>query len=41
MLFQGKYKKQILITNKKLKNAEEKALMDKYRAMGSESDEEE
>jgi len=37
----GKYKKQILITNKKLKGAVEKALMDKYRAMGSESDEEE
>ena len=36
----GKWVKQILITNKKLKDAVEKALMDKYKAMGSESDEE-
>ncbi len=37
----GKWVKQILITNKKLKSAVEKALMDKYKTMGSESDEDE
>ena len=37
----GKYKKQITITNKKLKDAVEKALMDKYKSSASESDEDE
>lgn len=37
----GKWVKQILIINKKLKEAVEKALLDKYKTAGSESDEEE
>lgn len=37
----GKWVKQILITNKKLKDAVEKALMDKYKSSASESSEEE
>ena len=37
----GKYKKQITITNKKLKDAVEKALMDKYKSSASESSEDE
>ncbi|MFA5778637.1 MAG: hypothetical protein WC947_00665 [Elusimicrobiota bacterium] len=37
----GKWVKQILITNKKLKDAVEKALMDKYKTSASESSEEE
>ena len=36
----GKWVKQILITNKKLKDAVEKALMDKYKSSASESEEE-
>jgi DNA-binding cell septation regulator SpoVG len=36
----GKWVKQILLTNKKLKDAVEKALMDKYKSSASESSEE-